>query len=59
MSNKTKVKKIIGVLSDRKGFSAWWHEIGEENQKEIMLEIRRIISPESKFDTFAGNEEEE
>ena len=30
---------IIGILEGRKGFNWWWHDIGIENNEEIIQEI--------------------
>lgn len=38
-----KVKKILNMLNDRKGFDGWWDDIDEEIQNEIAEEIRKII----------------
>lgn len=38
--------RVITELSDRKGFTHWWHEIGDENRDEIFREIKGIVTRE-------------
>ncbi len=37
---------VIGVLSGRRGFDAWWGDVDEETSNEIMDEIAEAIRKE-------------
>ena len=41
---KSKSKKIIDMLDDRKGFGNWWYNIDPDTQQEILEEIEKIIN---------------
>lgn len=46
MDRKTARKiaqEIIGILEGRKGFSWWWDDAGEDNQREIWTEMTDAI----------------
>lgn len=39
----TLVQNIINILESRKGFSNWWDNISEEDQKDIINDIVNCI----------------
>lgn len=41
---RTKAKQVIKLLSGRKGFDWWWDDIQEEDQKEILDELTKLLS---------------
>lgn len=41
---KEKVEQIISMLCDRGGFDDWWHNIDEDIQDEIKVEMIDILN---------------
>lgn len=47
LESKNKVDKVIDSLMSRGGFDDWWHNIDEETQSEIRVEIESIINEQA------------